>query len=161
MKQAAPSVFVIGWLSTRNKGFCAEVQAHPIHVKDLLHTEWPSEELWSHLIRGCLCLDWEGNGNTLQYSYLENSMDRGVWWAMSMGSQRVGHDWEIFTTLALIFQFWCSTTSSCPSHLPPISSSRSHHWRVMNWLETEYIQRSPPCLPWALWFDSLPHSLRP
>ena len=23
----------------------------------------------------------EGNGNTLQYSYLVNSMDRGAWWA--------------------------------------------------------------------------------
>ena len=23
----------------------------------------------------------EGNGNTLQYSCLENSMDRGAWWA--------------------------------------------------------------------------------
>ena len=23
----------------------------------------------------------EGNGNTLQYSPLENSMDRGAWWA--------------------------------------------------------------------------------
>ena len=23
----------------------------------------------------------EGNGNTLQYSCLENSMDRGPWWA--------------------------------------------------------------------------------
>ena len=23
----------------------------------------------------------EGNGNSLQYSYLENSMDRGAWWA--------------------------------------------------------------------------------
>ena len=31
----------------------------------------------------------EGNGNPLQYSCLENSMDRGAW---SMGSQRVGHD---------------------------------------------------------------------
>ena len=34
----------------------------------------------------------EGNGNSLQYSYLENSMDRGAWWVQSMGSQRVGHD---------------------------------------------------------------------
>ena len=25
----------------------------------------------------------EGNGNPLQYSYLENSMDRGAWWATS------------------------------------------------------------------------------
>ena len=34
----------------------------------------------------------EGNGNLLQYSCLENSMDRGAWWVTSMGSQRVGHD---------------------------------------------------------------------
>ena len=27
----------------------------------------------------------EGNGNTLQYSCLENSMDRGAWWATSRG----------------------------------------------------------------------------
>ena len=33
----------------------------------------------------------EGNGYPLQYSCLENSMDRGAWWAM--GSQRVRHDW--------------------------------------------------------------------
>ena len=26
-----------------------------------------------------------GNGNPLQYSYLENSMDRGAWWAMVHG----------------------------------------------------------------------------
>ena len=35
-----------------------------------------------------------GNGNPLQYSCLENPMDRGVWWVQSMGSQRVGHDWR-------------------------------------------------------------------
>ena len=35
----------------------------------------------------------EGNGNPLQYSYLENPMDRVAWWAaQSMGSQRVKHD---------------------------------------------------------------------
>ena len=35
-----------------------------------------------------------GNGNPLQYSRLENSMDRGPWWGLqSMGSQRIGHDW--------------------------------------------------------------------
>ena len=36
----------------------------------------------------------EGNGDLIQYSCLENPMDRGAWWAashMSMGSQRVGH----------------------------------------------------------------------
>jgi len=32
----------------------------------------------------------EGNGNPLQYSCLENPMDRGTWWVM--GSQRVRHN---------------------------------------------------------------------
>ena len=36
----------------------------------------------------------EGNGYLLQHSFLENSMDRGAWWAIeSMESQRVGHNW--------------------------------------------------------------------
>ena len=32
-----------------------------------------------------------GNGNPLQYSCLENSLDRGAWWE-SMGLQRVRHN---------------------------------------------------------------------
>ena len=28
----------------------------------------------------------EGNGNPLQYSYLENPMDRGAWWAAIYGA---------------------------------------------------------------------------
>ena len=35
----------------------------------------------------------EGNGNLLQYSCLENSMDRGAWQAVVHGVERVGHDW--------------------------------------------------------------------
>ena len=42
-------------------------------------------------------LCWENpmegeHGNPLQYSCLENPMDRGTWWAISTVSQRVGHD---------------------------------------------------------------------
>ena len=33
-----------------------------------------------------------GNGNPFQYFCLEDSMDRGAWWATVHGSQRVGHD---------------------------------------------------------------------
>ena len=33
--------------------------------------------------------DGVGNSNPLQYSYLENSMDRGTWRATVHGSQRV------------------------------------------------------------------------
>ena len=34
----------------------------------------------------------EGNGNPLQYSCLEDSMDRGAWRLQFMGLQRVRHD---------------------------------------------------------------------
>ena len=34
----------------------------------------------------------EENGNPLQYSCLENSMDRGTWRAIVYGVTRVGHD---------------------------------------------------------------------
>ena len=34
----------------------------------------------------------EGNGNPLQYSCLENPMDRGAWWATAHGVARVGHN---------------------------------------------------------------------
>ena len=34
----------------------------------------------------------EGNGNSLQYSCLENHMDRGAWQAKVHGITRVGHD---------------------------------------------------------------------
>ena len=30
----------------------------------------------------------EGNGNLLQYSRLENPVDRGAWWLQFMGSQK-------------------------------------------------------------------------
>ena len=33
-----------------------------------------------------------GNGNPLQYSYLDNSMDRGAWWATVHGVTK-RHDW--------------------------------------------------------------------
>ena len=40
-----------------------------------------------------------GNGNPLQYSCLENPMDRGVWQATTVhGSQRVRHDWATNTS---------------------------------------------------------------
>ena len=34
-----------------------------------------------------------GNVNSTQYSCLEKSMDRGAWWATSVGSQRARYDW--------------------------------------------------------------------
>ena len=41
-----------------------------------------------------------GHGNPLQYSCLENLMDRRSWWPQSMGSQRVGHNLSDLTHTA-------------------------------------------------------------
>ena len=34
----------------------------------------------------------KGNGNPLQYSCLENPMDKGSWWATVYGFAKSGHD---------------------------------------------------------------------
>ena len=47
----------------------------------------------------------EGSGNSLQYSWLENPMDRGAWWATVHGPQRVGHNWA--TSLSLSPSYYC------------------------------------------------------
>ena len=43
-------------------------------------------------IRGLEISLGEGNGNPLQYSCLENPMDRGAWGATVQQSQKVRHD---------------------------------------------------------------------
>ena len=53
-----------------------------------------------------------GHGNPLQYSCLVNSLDRG-----SHGSQRVRHNWEIFTFTSLN-QKWGVFTSSLQNAAP-------------------------------------------
>ena len=49
----------------------------------------PSRLFWCTLK---LSSPGEGNGNLLQYSCLENSMDRGAWWVTVHGVTRVRHD---------------------------------------------------------------------
>ena len=46
----------------------------------------------------------EGNGNPLQYSCLENPLDRGAWW-VTKGLQRVGHNWATNLTSTQSFRF--------------------------------------------------------
>ena len=43
-------------------------------------------------------IPWRRKCNPLQYCCLENPMDRGFWWAKSMGSQSVGHSLVTKTT---------------------------------------------------------------
>ena len=57
----------------------------------------------------------EENGNPLQYSCLGNSMGRGAWWAMSLGTQLSKHT-TVFHYVYIIFylpiQLW--TLKLCP-----------------------------------------------
>ena len=77
--------------------------------------------------------DGEGNGNPLQYSCLENPMDRGAWWAAVHGITKSD------TTEQLHFHFSLFTHSSVlawripgmkePGGLPSMGSHRvGHDW---------------------------------
>ena len=59
----------------------------------------------------------EGNGNPLQYSCLENPMDRGTSSLQSMGSQRVGHDWV--TSLSICWLWVGSIVWNSGNMIPP------------------------------------------
>ena len=48
-----------------------------------------TERLHFHISLSCI---GGGNGNPLQYSCLENPMDRGAWWATAHGVTRDRHD---------------------------------------------------------------------
>ena len=51
------------------------------------------------LIPGLGRFPGEGNGNPLQYSCLENLMDRGVWWATVHGVEKSQTGLSDFTSL--------------------------------------------------------------
>ena len=78
----------------------------------------------------------EGNGFPLQYSFLENFMDRGAWWAASLWSQRVRHGWRTNThthrplrvpwaiaRLSSVIYFMHSISSVCICQHQSLSSS--------------------------------------
>jgi len=45
-----------------------------------------AHEFWKHTnIQSLITIYGEGNGNPLQYSFLENPMDGGAWWATVHG----------------------------------------------------------------------------
>ena len=70
----------------------------------------------------------EGKGYALQYFCLENSMN-----CISMGSQRVGHDWAVFTftfTHSSILAWRISWTEE-PGRLQSMGSQRIRHdWGI-------------------------------
>ena len=77
----------------------------------------------------------EGNSNPLQYSCLENPMDRGAWWAIhSMGSQRVGHN-LVTKSPPLPSQVTKENKTRIPFLKKVTSYSGRHYLKVaFNWL---------------------------
>ena len=80
----------------------------------------------------------EGNGNTLQYSCLENPMDGGAWWATVHGLQRVRHDW---VTFFLFFHSagWRDTTPGGTRHSPNKSLKQSQSKTIENSFRVHYV----------------------
>ena len=75
---------------------------------------------------------WRGSGNPLQYSCLENSMDRGAWWGIVHGVARVRHELVTFTLTHIhththtythtyiVFICCYLVTKSCPTLCNPV-----------------------------------------
>ena len=70
----------------------------------------------------------EGNGNSLQYSCLENPIDGGAWWATVHGSQRVRHDWGTSLSLSLIAQIAPTLATGSPFCCFCVPLTNSHNF---------------------------------
>ena len=50
-----------------------------------------------------------GNGNLVQYSCLENSMDRGTWWATVHGDAKSGTQLNMHAHTVCFLQVYCTS----------------------------------------------------
>ena len=76
----------------------------------------------------------EGNGTLLQYSCLENPMDRGVWWAAVHGVAKSGTRLSNFT---FTFTYWRRKWQPTPVFLPGESQGRQSLVGCRLWDRTE------------------------
>ena len=70
---------MLGLYSNVSRIFMRPMQLHRPHTQ---------KNLLLGLMLCYYCSAGEGNGNSLQYSCLENSMDRGAWWAVVHGVEK-------------------------------------------------------------------------
>ena len=76
----------------------------------------------------------EGNGSPLQYSCLENPMDRGVWWATVVGSQ----SWTWLSN----FQFFWPEVLNIPKLASAPQEGGRMFQRRIGWPELVYLGES-------------------
>ena len=80
------------------------------HCRQTLPSEPPGRAMWETWVQflGRGSSPGEGNGSSLQYSSLENSMDRGAWQAVGHWIARVGDDLALsFFYGSYSFSFFC------------------------------------------------------
>ena len=87
-------------------------------------------------------IPWRGNGNPLQYSCLENSMNRGVCRPQSTGLQGVRHNWAT-NTLYVLVSFWSLKKRGAKFGSNCLKvTAKSMRYIDLGW-EVEYEQSSP------------------
>ena len=100
----------------------------------------------------------EGNGNPLQYSCLENSMDKGAWWATVHGCCKGSHVTEQLTlfTVHLAGLLGKSGIKAGVLHRASLwSRSPTPGWKFK--LTTAKTQRRPKCPATDDWFKMCVH----
>ena len=111
------------------------------------------------LIHGSERCPGEGNGNILQYSCLENPMDRGAWSLQSLGSQRIGHDrvansntiMRTYLHINIYVHICMLGAQSCPTLCDPMDCSlpgSSVHGilqaKILEWFASSFSRGSMP-----------------
>ena len=77
-----------------------------------------------------LSCNGEGNGTPLQYSCLENPMDRGAWWAAVHGVAK-SRTWLSDFTFTFHFMHWRRKWQPTPVFLPRESQGRGTRWAAV------------------------------
>ena len=102
-----------------------------------------------------------GHGNPLQYSCLENSMDRGVWQAMVHGSQRVRHNWNnLGTSLEGFTLTWVLWLTRNPQKVMWQEESEIYQWVKALWTLFLTILRGKGSSWWAVFREAEMEHLR-
>ena len=92
------------------------------------------------------------NDNPRQYACLENPMDRGAWWAIVQGLQRIKHDWSdlahmytLFPNRSPISEFakHCSAEKQAKLTLWPAWSCQTHGFWRCPWYDPTIL--APQC----------------
>ena len=76
----------------------------------------PMQETWVHSIPGLERSPGEGNGYPLQYSCLENSMDRGAWQATVHGVSESDRTEQLSLQFPLLSSFELTSTQVFTFH---------------------------------------------